>query len=97
MDGFLKQLKKGFNLTALLSVVVGLLLLIYPSHTSALACYLLGGIIIIQGIVTLVNALSLMRENIGGRAAAMLIASYANCNCLIIDSIFAVSAVACQA
>lgn len=67
MENFYAEFKKGFGLIAIISIVSGLLLLFYPQATSRLACYLLGGIILVQGLLSLMNTLKLMKTSNGGK------------------------------
>lgn len=67
MGSFYKEFKKGFGLIAIISILSGLLLLFYPQATSRLACYLLGGIILIQGVLSLINTLKIMKSSSGGK------------------------------
>ena len=67
MFDFYQEFKRSFGVTAVVSILAGILLLVYPQTTSRLACYLLGGIIFIQGVLSLRNALKAMSELFGGK------------------------------
>lgn len=67
MGNFYSEFKKGFGLIAIVSIFSGLLLLFYPQATSRLACYILGGIILFQGVLSLINTMKLLKESSGGR------------------------------
>lgn len=67
MGNFYQEFKKGFGIIAIISILAGLLLLLYPQATSRLACYLLGGIIGAQGFLSLINSLKLMKNSSSGR------------------------------
>lgn len=67
MNDFYKELKKGFGIIAMISIVSGMLLLFYPQATSKMACYLLGSIIFLQGLLSLINALKAIKTSLGGK------------------------------
>lgn len=66
MVDFYEEFKKSFGFTAVVSILAGMLLLIYPQTTSKLACYLLGAIIIVQGVLSLVHARQARKAQMGG-------------------------------
>lgn len=67
MGNFYSEFKKGFGIIAVISILSGLLLLFYPQATSKLACYVLGGIILAQGVLSLINTIKLLKESSGGK------------------------------
>lgn len=67
MSDFYKEFKKGFGIIAMISIFSGILLLVFPQTTSEMACYLLGSIIFVQGLLSLINTLKTMKSSLGGK------------------------------
>ena len=57
MTDFLKGLKANYTASAMLCMVLGLILLIWPGTTTRLVCMLLGGVLLIYGVFQVVICL----------------------------------------
>ena len=55
MKEYLKSLKMTFILAAVLYVALGVALLIWPDVSLTLLCYLLGGVLLAYGVITIVS------------------------------------------
>lgn len=55
MREYLKSMKISFILAALLYIVLGVVLLLWPGTTTTVICYAFGGILAVHGLVTIVN------------------------------------------
>ncbi|MFV0517018.1 MAG: HdeD family acid-resistance protein [Aminipila sp.] len=67
MVSFYHELKRGFGFTSIVLLLAGILLLIYPQATSQVVCYLIGGLVLLQGVVSMINAVHLIKESLGGK------------------------------
>ncbi|MDE7285538.1 MAG: DUF308 domain-containing protein [Lachnospiraceae bacterium] len=54
MTDFFKSLKANYTISALLCVLLGLVLIIWPGATSQIICMLLGGVLLAYGILQIV-------------------------------------------
>ena len=55
MREYLKNMKISFFLAAILYIVLGLVLLIWPGITSSLVCFSFGLMLLIYGIITIIS------------------------------------------
>ena len=55
MREYLKNMKISFFLAAILYIVLGLVLLIWPGMTSSLVCFFFGLMLLIYGIITIIS------------------------------------------
>lgn len=61
MSGIAKvidNLKKSFIITAVITIILGIILVIFPEAVGAVICYVLGGLLLIGGIVLIVKYFS---------------------------------------
>ena len=55
MREFFHNMKLSFLLAAVLYIILGLILLIWPGVSATVFCYAFGGILLIYGVVTIVS------------------------------------------
>lgn len=55
MMNFWKSVKKSFVLSSVVSILLGIVLLLYPGITSKLICYFVGAMILIHGVTDVVR------------------------------------------
>ncbi|MDD7740092.1 MAG: DUF308 domain-containing protein [Fusicatenibacter sp.] len=58
MRQFLKDLKNSFLLSAVVSIILGIVLIVYPVKTSLIICYIAGILLIFCGIIALIRYFS---------------------------------------
>ena len=54
MANFLKNLKANYTLSAIICVVIGVVLIIWPGTSTQVVCMVLGGMLMIYGIVQII-------------------------------------------
>ena len=54
MTEFLKGLKANYTMSAILSIIMGLVLLIWPGTTTQIVCTMLGIVLLSYGIIQIV-------------------------------------------
>ncbi|MGN0314163.1 MAG: HdeD family acid-resistance protein [Fusicatenibacter sp.] len=58
MRQFFKDLKNSFLLSAVVSIILGIVLIVYPVKTSLMICYIAGILLIFCGVVALIRYFS---------------------------------------
>lgn len=55
MREFIRSMKISFILAAILYIVLGLVLLIWPNTTSTVICYAFGALLLLYGVITIIS------------------------------------------
>lgn len=55
MRNLVESIKRSWVLSVLLTIVLGVVLLVYPDTTSKVLCYLVGGVLLVHGILNLIR------------------------------------------
>ncbi|MCM1125729.1 MAG: DUF308 domain-containing protein [Lachnospiraceae bacterium] len=72
MGDFLKGLKVNYTASALMCVVIGLVLLIWPGTTTQIVCMLLGAVLLLYGAVQVILYLISREKNIVSHGMMLL-------------------------
>ena len=54
MKQFFQDVKNSFLLSAAVSIILGIVLIVYPVKTSLLICYIAGALLLFGGVVALI-------------------------------------------
>ena len=55
MKQFFQDVKNSFLLSAAVSIILGIVLIVYPVKTSLLICYIAGALLLFGGVVALIR------------------------------------------
>ena len=66
MENFWKRLTQSYLLLAILYVVLGLILFLWPAVSSTIICYVFGALVLVYGLTRLVGYLSQRSQGVGG-------------------------------
>ena len=70
MKQFFQDVKNSFLLSAAVSIILGIVLIVYPVKTSLLICYIAGALLLFGGVVALIRYIASRGEPFFFRCSA---------------------------
>lgn len=67
-----RDIRKNYSVSSLITLILGIVLIVWPDLSGALMCYMLGGALILMGVIQLLIYLRGNREELASRFKMMM-------------------------
>lgn len=67
-----RDIRKNYSVSSLITLILGIVLIVWPDLSGALMCYMLGGALILMGAIQLLIYLRGSREELSGKFKMMM-------------------------